>query len=138
MQIADDHPKINFLFLVAGEADDRIRAGIQALITDLAASRNWLLGPPEFVDFVDDDVTEDETPTEILGGVLKIYSALHAKLPRAVDLTHLHEVETLIAAVQDFSREHQRKIDFELDGEFIGEIEKGELDEMLAEGLLGE
>lgn len=55
-----------------------------------------------------------------------------------MDRAHLEEVTRLVEALRRLSEEHRLAIEFELDGNFVGAIEDGRLDRLLAEGLLGE
>jgi len=137
---ASDHPKIAILFYVVDEIDDSLRDKVKGLIRDMASAREWLLGPPRFVD--EFDVPNDERggdQLETLGGVLEIYAAHRPfDLPREIDLVHLAEVESVISEIQRFSKQEGVDFEVELNGELIGEIEDGKLDPGLAEGLLGE
>jgi hypothetical protein len=121
--------------------DDSIRENLRTFVGRLAGLRRWLNGAPRFVDSRDEptDASRGDVAVETLGGCLEIYSAMPPlTLPREIDLQHLEEVNALVKALRDFSREHGLAIDLELDGTFVGAITDGEMDRSLAEGLLGE
>ena len=139
--ISLNHPKQKLLFFVAQDLDENIRANTRSFVLELASLRQWLNGPPHFVNSRDGpaDTSRGDMAVETVGGFLEIYSALPPlTLPREIDLQHLDEVTALVNALRDFSREHSLSIEFELDGELIGAIDDGEMDRSLAEGLLGE
>jgi hypothetical protein len=76
---------------------------------------------------------------ETVGGFVEIYSALPPwTLPREIDRLHFEEVSTLVNALRDFSRQNGLSFEFELDGNYVGAIDNGEMDASLGEGLLGE
>jgi len=137
-----NHPKQKLLFFVAQDLYSCIRANVRDFVVyRLASLRPWLLGPPQFVDSVEEpeEPSGGDTRVETLGAFLEIYSALPPlNLPREVDLQHLEEVTALVSAIRDFSREHNLAFEFELDGKFVGAITGGEMDRSLSEGLLGE
>ncbi|OYY93467.1 MAG: hypothetical protein B7Y41_11975 [Hydrogenophilales bacterium 28-61-23] len=139
--IGSNHPKRTLLFFVAQDLDDVIRANIRNFVLKLASFRPWLNGPPRFVNSRDEpeNTSSGDMPVETLGGYLEIYSTLPPwTLPREIDLHQLDEVTVLVNALRDFSQEHNLSIELELDGEFIGAIDEGEIDRSLEEGLLGE
>ena len=140
-RVADDHPILPLLFYVEGEIDDELRSAVEALVQRVAASRDWTLYPPEFVHEIDDEELEGQEGMsfETLGGVLQLYSTYPPlTLPREVDLAQLEEVEYLFSHLKAFSGEHQIFFDVAYDGESIGDIDNGELDANLSEGLIGE
>ena len=139
--VAPNHPKQKLLFFVAQDLDDSIRANVRDFVLRLASLRQWLNGPPRFVNSRDEpaDTSQGDMPIETVGGYVEIYSALPPwTLPREIDLQHLDEVMALVRSLRGFSREHSLAFELELDGTFVGGITDGELDRVLAEGLLGE
>lgn len=127
-----------FMFFVAQDVDGSIRSMITALIDDLKNSRRWLLGPPKFIDVVDEpENPEVDQPIETVGGVLDIYSALPpATLPIDIDRTHFSEVTSIVEALQKLSKEHGVAFELELDGVFVGSVNEGNVDRTLRTGLL--
>jgi len=117
-----------------------LRIKVADFVKQNARSREWVIGSPRFVDVVEDNRTRPEDfLTETLGGLLQIYSTFPPhKLPHDVDVANLHEVEALVDAVRKFSLDEGVNFDFELDRDFVGSVENGQPDEMLAEVLLGE
>jgi hypothetical protein len=138
--MAPDHPKQRLLFFVAQDLDERVRAAVRELIARLSESRSWVNGPPRLVQDRNEAVSSPgDMPIETVGGYIEIYSALPPwTLPRDVDRQHLEEVEQLVSAICQFSRNHKVAFELELDGTFVGAVEHGEMDRSLAEGLLGE
>lgn len=126
-----DHPKQRLIFYVAQDLDRSIRAGVQQLVNELAASRVWSIAPPSFIDEM------DENALEVVGGMLEIYSALPPNiLPLDVDSKNLEEVEALIGAVRSLSEKEGLSFEFQLDATYVGSIEDGVIDRILQEGLL--
>ncbi|WP_426161469.1 hypothetical protein [Pseudoduganella sp. R-34] len=138
--VSKEHPRQRLIFFVAEDVDDEKRAAVKKMITDLAPQRKWVIGPPSFIDVVDDAISrEGDEQDETLGGIHEIYSAYSPNdLPREVDLLHLAEVEQIVRAVQRLSLEQGIEFEFELDGRFVGAIENGDMDSTLQQGLLGE
>lgn len=133
--VSPDHPKQKLLFYVAQDVDESVRNTIHQLVDRLANSRSWVIAPPRFVDVED----SGETPVETVGGELEIYSALASVgLARDVDRQHFDEVVSVVDAVKTLSAQAGLAFEFELDGNFVGAIEDGELDRSLRVGLLEE
>jgi hypothetical protein len=125
----------NLLFFVDQEVENRLIEEVEEFIQGLAASREWLLGPPVFVN---EGGEEDDYPYT-LGGLFRLYSSYApAKLPKDVDRIHLEEVKEILRQVQRFSEEKQIVFCFELDQDQIGWIEKGVVDELMQLSLLDE
>lgn len=136
-----DHPKQTLLFFVAQDLNDAVRMNVRELVLQLATQRQWLLGPPHFLDLRNYSVATNssDVPIETVGGYLEIYSAIPpSKLPREIDLQHFDEIMTIVDTTRHFSRQSSLAFEFELDGTFVGSIADGEMDHALAEGLLGE
>jgi hypothetical protein len=81
----------------------------------------------------------DDAPIETVGGYIELHSA-HPPwtVPRDVELLELEDVEVLVASLCQFSRENNLFLMFELDEDFVGCIDRGVIDEMLADTLIGE
>jgi hypothetical protein len=139
--IEPSHPKHKLLFFVAQDLDDSIRAQVRDFVMRLASHRSWLNGAPCFVDSIEvpEDSSRGDFPVGTLGGYLEIYSAWPPlELPREIDLQHFDEVSTLVNALCSFSGEHGLVFELELDGDFVGEVARGQMDSALANCLLGE
>ncbi|MDF9832972.1 hypothetical protein M2103_001189 [Ereboglobus sp. PH5-5] len=136
-QITSDHPKQKLIFYIAQDFGEDIPPIVQRVVGEIARGRNWLIGPPQFIDEI--HTSNLGTSVRTVGGVLLVYSALPPwKLPIDTDRQHLEEVTWLVEALRQFSGEHNLAIEFELDGTFVGAVEDGRIDRTLAEGLLGE
>jgi len=140
-----DKQKIqDLLFFVASDFEDSLIDDVAELIDKLAASREWLLGPPVFVneELEGPDVykgSEEDEDIYTLGGLFRLYSSYSPeRLPREVDRIHFEEVQEIVRQVRRFSLEKQVDFEFELDQEHIGTIRNGEMDRSLREGLLEE
>jgi hypothetical protein len=134
------HPRQRLLFFVVSDIDETTRSAIRELVRELAASRPWVIGPPQYIDTREEpeDPTLDE-PIETVGGFLEIYSPqAPGSLPREVDLQHLAEVDALVEALRGFSRANDVAFELELDGTHVGAVESGDVSRTLAIGLIGE
>src|SRR3954468_22234087 len=101
------HPKRTLLFFVAQDLDNDMRANVRDFILHLASVRNWLNGPPHFVNSRDEptDLARGDMAVETIGGYLQIYSTLPTStLPREIELQQLDEVSALVNEVANFSR----------------------------------
>lgn len=89
--------KQKLIFYVAQDLDQSIRSNVQQLVNEVAASRIWSVTPPSFIDEI------DESGTEVVGGMLEIYSALPPNLlPIEMDSKNLDDVEALVGAVKNY------------------------------------
>jgi hypothetical protein len=132
-----DHPKHMLLFFLEQDIDDAIRQKMKEFVEQLAGIKEWVNGPPCFVNELQE--AEDETPLETVGGYIELYSGWSPwKVPREIDLQQLQDVEVLVAALCQFSRENNLFLLFELNGDSVGDIDHGVMDELLAEVLIGE
>src|SRR5262245_53794865 len=121
--VPPDHPKQILLFFIVSDLDQTIRSEMTNFVQGLADVRSWTLGPLCFVDDREEpqDTSKGDMPIETVGGYLEIYTALPPwSLACEVDLQHLHEVETLVARLCDFSRRAGLEIECKLDGKFVG------------------
>lgn len=123
--------KQKLVFYVAQDLDQSIRSKVQQLVSEIAVSRPWSIAPPSFINEV------DERGTEVVGGMLEIYSALPPnKISVEMDSKNLDEVEVLIGAVVKLSENEGISFEFQLDNTFVGSIEDGVIDRVLLDGLL--
>ncbi len=123
--------KQKLIFYVAQDLDQSIRSNVQQLVNEVAASRIWSVTPPSFIDEI------DESGTEVVGGILEIYSALPPNLlPIEMDLKNLDDVEALVGAVKKLSENESLSFEFQLDTTYVGAIEDGVIDRVLLDGLL--
>jgi hypothetical protein len=116
-----------------GEADDDVSGAVASWHRDLLAiDHNWSVGLPEFIDEFDED---DRT----IGVAIELLPPLDrdgAPMPRALDGQLLEDVETLVQAAAEFTRDKDMELAFELDGLVVGWVEAGVPDRQLTEGLL--
>ncbi|NWE15259.1 hypothetical protein [Pseudomonas yamanorum] len=123
--------KQKLIFYVAQDLDQSIRSNVQQLVNEVAASRIWSVTPPSFIDEI------DESGTEVVGGILEIYSALPPNLlPIEMDSKNLDDVEALVGAVKKLSENESLSFEFQLDTTYVGAIEDGVIDRVLLDGLL--
>ncbi|SDZ69375.1 hypothetical protein [Pseudomonas salomonii] len=123
--------KQKLIFYVAQDLDQSIRSNVQQLVNEVAASRIWSVTPPSFINEI------DESGTEVVGGILEIYSALPPNLlPIEMDSKNLDDVEALVGAVKKLSENESLSFEFQLDTTYIGAIEDGVIDRVLLDGLL--
>lgn len=123
--------KQKLIFYVAQDLDQSIRSNVQQLVNEVAASRIWSVTPPSFIDEI------DESGTEVVGGILEIYSALPPNLlPIEMDSKNLNDVEALVGAVKKLSENESLSFEFQLDTTYVGAIEDGVIDRVLLDGLL--
>lgn len=135
--VAFNHPKQKLLFYIAQDFEDGLVPEIARVVREIARGRDWLIGPPVFMDEL--QASSLGTPVRTVGGVLEIFSAHPPwKLPVDVDRQHFEEVTWLVEALGQFSGKRSLAIEFELEGTFVGSIEDGQTDRALTEGLLGE
>ena len=133
-------PKQRLLFYISdGIHHEDDVAAMERVISGVAASRGWVVGPPVFVN---ESVEDDEAGSlRTVGGFIDMYSGLPPwgdVLSREIDRAHLSEVKAIIGALAEFSQRTAHEIAFELDGAQIGWIEKGVVGRSLREGLIEE
>jgi hypothetical protein len=136
-----DHPRHKLAFFVVEDVDDTIRAKVRDFVTSLGTSQDWLLGPPVFVDVLDEpeDDSHGDLPVEDVGGYIEMYSVRPPwTLPREVELQHLLEAKALLTALEEFARKSDLNFEVEFAGELIGAVTHGSMDAGLREGLLDE
>jgi len=134
--VDSNHPTRLLAFFIAEDFTDETRLKVIDFVEKLATAREWLIGAPEIVDEL---VQVEVGPGLVVGGCLEVYSSYRGEnLPREVDLLQLEEAEFLLKKVEEFSKANQVDFDVEYNREIIGQIEGGVMDDMLAEGYLGE
>jgi hypothetical protein len=140
IEISAEHPKQKLIFFVAQDVDEETRTLVKQMLSNIEASRSWLIGPPKFIDTLEDVGSRlEDVPDETVGGIHELYSALPPNdLPREIDALQLEEVEKIVDCVMRFSLEKGVEFEFELDGRYVGRIEDGVIDKTLAQGFLAE
>jgi hypothetical protein len=121
---ADGERSLNLAVFVEGSHDVLTSEAFRALAAGLA-SESWPLGPPISV-----------APPD--AGIALAIHAVSASLDRSMDAADLDAAERLLTAVASLSEQTDAVLAVEYDGEVVGWIEGGELDNALREGLLGE
>lgn len=133
-----NHPKIELLFYIADDiVDENDVLRMKTVVSEVGASRSWVIAPPVFINESDKDAEVGELRT--VGGVLKLFSALPPwgdALSQDIDRAHLDEVKAVIGALIPFSETTKHEIAFEMDGVPVGWIERGVVGKSLNEGLL--
>lgn len=124
-------PTISLCFYIAQDVEEPDAAALQLALMGIADAIDWSIGPPQLL------VSVDAEDGSLLGGRLDLYSARPPTiLPLEMDRRNLAEVELLIDALRELSQRRGFPLEFELDGEYVGSIEDGELDLSLRAGLL--
>lgn len=136
-----EHPRVQLVFYIVGETVEDFEAeGMEKLVADLAHARRWVLGPPEFVDEVEEGTREGDLNLPLVGGVLELHSAYppwRERLPASVEREELEATQAVVSALTEFSRTYDLELALELDGDQIGVITAGVPDEALTKGFLG-
>jgi hypothetical protein len=132
--VAADHPIQEFWFYVDEDFDREISGFLKDHLKQLATSRSWTIGPPEWF-----HESVDGESRETIGGSLEMYSAWPPhKLPREVDVAHFEEAFDVVEAIKAFSARHSLPFELRLDRVLIGHIENGEADCGVTDTFLGE
>lgn len=125
------YPIVSLLFHIAQDVDDDDKSALKVVMHELGVSRDWSLGPPEFLEDLDPEGACS------VGGRVALYSAHPpTMLPVEVDNRNLEEVEVLLEELRKLSAIRGLSIEFELGGTYVGSIEDGLLDRTLRAGLL--
>jgi len=140
MSINSNHPKQQFAFFITSELDERAVVDLKHLIKTISLEREWVLGPPEFFDEVDEpENPEIDDEIRTVGGILNIYSAMPPwRLPKEIDEKHFLEVKLIIDSLLLFSNINKCEIEFEIDGVHVGTIQNGIANNLITKGLLDE
>jgi tetratricopeptide (TPR) repeat protein len=136
-RIDPEHPKHTLLFFLEQDINNTSRKKVREFIESIAGIKEWVIGPPCFVDERQDN--GDKTPIETVGGYIELHPSWAPwQLPPEIDLQQLQNVEVLVAALCQFSRENKLSFAFELEGDETGRIDDGVADEMLTTGFIRE
>lgn len=140
--LTPEHPRLQILFYIAGdEVEDEEAEGMEQLVATLAASRTWSIGPPEFVDDVEEGTSEGDVDLPLVGCVLETssrYPPWGARLPAEIDRAQLDEMQAVVSALCTFSREYDHEIVIEYNGDGIGAIVEGVPSKELQAGFLAD
>lgn len=103
-----------------------------ALVETLSRAHGWHLGAPRFVDDSDDSscTAPEDQPIRTVGVLLTVSA------PGEVSRTPVDDPEAFVAALSQFSSERGTEFEMELDGEYVGDIRRGEVSESIQQGLL--
>ena len=127
------------LFFLSSEYADLDISKLDGVVTGLASSGSWVLGPPRFIDEVEEAESsnpEDE-PIRTVGGFLELHPPSE-QLPKDIERAHYREIERVVGALTKFGEETGCEIELELDGSFVGDIKNGVPSELITCGLLEE
>jgi hypothetical protein len=141
--VSPEHPRLPFLFALDEDYTEDDVAAIEELVEELASSRQWTLGAPDFIDQREssDEGTKYEQHIRTVGGVIDLYSGFPPwgdQIRRDVDLAQLDDVKAIVAACSEFTKRRGLTITLELNDTWCGWIEKGVPDEAVTVGLIGE
>lgn len=137
MSVTANLPREELLFYVAQDFDEDLAAKTEAFVSEIARARNWVIGPPRFVN--EDAESKMGRPAAVLGGILELYSAKPLNsLAKKIDKIHLEEVCFIVDRLKKFTAEFQVAVEFELGDVFIGAVEDGKTDPALEIQFLGE
>lgn len=134
------HPKTNLYFFLGEEPTNDLAHEFELLLDSMSDNREWVIGPPELVDFIDEP-DDDGEEVHTYGGVLEMYSALPpwgTKLPREIDKRHFEEAAAIVEELCGFSRAHHCQFELQLDDTYVGSIDNGSSDSLIQIDLLGE
>ena len=110
--------------------------GLAMVIEHLAKSRNWATSGPFFVDELDhDDLGPGDEPIRTLGAVLDVGAPEGSK---PAERHHYEDTLAFVEAFRHFSANMACEVEFELDGNYVGDIREGTIGQTLKQGLLDE
>lgn len=126
-------PQVLLAYVVSNVSDQEVVA-LQALVKTLGEAHTWTVGPPEFVDEVDDGscTRPEDEPVRTLGIALPVSS------PGQLPETPVAEAECLLDSLANLSQEGGLELEVQLDETYVGYIKQGHLDPLLRNGLLKE
>lgn len=134
------HPTCCLYFVMDGDINGDRMDAFESWLARASSQRSWVIQPPELVDYLDEDDSLGGS-SHTFGCALRMYSALPPwgeKLPKDVDRKHLAETEFLLNELSSLSRQLDCNFRLQLDRTPIGVISRGELDEGISIGLVGE
>lgn len=122
------------LFAFELPTDDSPEA-MERLVASLNEERVWTRGPIEFVDEIDDGPVSQtgDLPLRTVGGALRLTRVEDS--PAAVEQAQLDDIAFLIERLRVFTI-RAGSIVIEYDGEEVGAIENGQIEDSLRRGLL--
>lgn len=137
-QIAEDHPIQRVLCFLEQDFDENDVDAVYEAVTQLASSRDWVIGPPQFVNEADPTpVLPPDEPAWTLGVLLDIYSEFPPwPLPPELSRKHYDEVSALVDAVRQLSAKKSLVLLLQIDDDLVGGIENGVVDQTITMGLL--
>ncbi len=138
--VTEGHPTNLLYIVVDSELHDDVMRKFEEWLSALPTQRSWVIDSPELIDYFDESGSLGDS-SHTFGCGLRMYSALPPwgeKLPKEVDLQHLQEVEFLIEELAALSKQSGCNFRVQLDRTPVGTIVRGELDEGIKVGLLGE
>ncbi len=126
-----------FLFFISEDFNDSLIESVQSFVFNLADIREWRSSAPEFVNEIELPENPDlDLPINTLGGILCLCKP--GETSAIIEKRLFEDFNFLMNRLALFSVEIDHEFEFELDGIHVGSIEKGELDSLLRDGLLGE
>lgn len=129
----------SLLFFISSDNKLDVKSKLNSLIEELGIVRKWVISPPVMVDEVLDHRTREEDQVEILiGGILRMYAAIDPIIPRELDVAQYYDFEFLVSTLQKFSEKENLVFEFEIDGEYVGEVDCGIPDRSMSVGMLSE
>ena len=134
LDLAREFSPQKLLAFIDSDFDQSAAAALEVAVAALSTEREWLLGPPEFIDV-------EEAGVRTVGARIQLYAPLSDKgreLPIDIERTHFEEVRTFIAGLARVSSEYRMELGVELDDDSVGWLSAGEPDDSITRGYLGE
>lgn len=136
-------PIVQVLFYYSDDYDDKDIGAMRSTIDLLQRKRAWVIGPPQFVDQIDDVDSGNpvDQPIRTVGCMWEMHSAFspHEQLlSPEVDRQHLEEFRLVLSEMSKLSERNGREIGIAYDGQDIGWIEDGVPGRTIREGMLRE
>lgn len=116
LELAGEFSPLTLLAFIDSDFDESAAAALQMAVAALCTEREWLLGPPEFIDVEDAGV-------RTVGARIQLYAPLSdsgRQLPIDIDRPHFQEVRTFIAGLARVSAESRIELGVELDDDSVG------------------
>lgn len=127
------------LFYLSDDFTEHDVVRLKQSIKRLAEIGEWSLGPPAFIDHVEqpDTGNPDDQPIRTVGGFLNMNRLSHA-LNTEVEKAHYGEAKRVVDAMKEFASHTGCEIEFELGGEIVGDVRDGKASKSIEIGLLDE
>lgn len=127
-RVSPEHPRCVLLFAFEDDPSDDQCAAMEILAERLEDLRPWTVGPPEFVDMIDEAGCTDpgDEPVRTVGVYIELYSGLPPwgeRIPLTVDRAQYDEAHDLVFAMAEFARTHRVELVVGYDEESIGDID---------------